>query len=219
MTDLSKLYVRNHRYQQHMLIGGAIVALVCGLAPRNERALFAIGDRPAPKAFAAIAPPPAFSGFFDTSEQGRRPAYRFRASPRRPGPVGQVPGALTPSAPSAVTPGEISPVGGGEPVQLASLDPSGTGIPGAPLAGSGPQTFGPSAAPDSVTTPTNPTNPTNPTGPSTPVTPVAPLPEPATWAMMILGFFCIGAALRRNARARSVQLEPVAFEAERLQPR
>ena len=29
---------------------------------------------------------------------------------------------------------------------------------------------------------------------------VSPVPEPATWAMMILGFFAIGAALRRRAR-------------------
>jgi len=37
--------------------------------------------------------------------------------------------------------------------------------------------------------------------PTTPQTPVTPVPEPATWAMMIVGFALIGRALRRKRGA------------------
>lgn len=243
MVDLSKLYVRNHRSQQQMLVGGTVLALVFSLAPRNERALFVIGDRPAPKAFAAVAPPPspaAFNGLFDDAGGAPRRAYQFRAPGRRVGVGTQGPDGLTPSSPGLALPAEPSPDAGtgvgAAPGPLASLGPSGPGgggIPGAPLAGAGPQDFGPAApggatsvtpvAPtDPVTpitpvtpvdpvTPVTPVTPIDPVTPVTPVTPVAAVPEPATWAMMLVGFFGIGAMLRR--RVRSVQLESVALEA------
>lgn len=40
--------------------------------------------------------------------------------------------------------------------------------------------------------------PVVPVTPVTPTTPVAAVPEPATWAMMILGFGMVGAAMRRK---------------------
>ena len=41
--------------------------------------------------------------------------------------------------------------------------------------------------------------------PSTPVT--GAVPEPATWAMMLLGFFGVGATMRRSATARRVTVQ------------
>lgn len=38
-----------------------------------------------------------------------------------------------------------------------------------------------------------------------PEPPLPPIPEPSTWAMLLAGFFTIGAALRRRARGRSAQ--------------
>jgi hypothetical protein len=43
--------------------------------------------------------------------------------------------------------------------------------------------------------------PTTPTPPTTPPTTVPLVPEPATWAMLIFGFFAAGLALRRNANS------------------
>ena len=45
------------------------------------------------------------------------------------------------------------------------------------------------------------TPPDTPVTPVVPVTPVTPgVPEPATWAMMLLGFAMIGSAVARKAR-------------------
>jgi hypothetical protein len=44
-----------------------------------------------------------------------------------------------------------------------------------------------------------PTTAATPAIPATPVTPVTPVPEPATWAMMLVGFAFIGRALRRKS--------------------
>lgn len=40
----------------------------------------------------------------------------------------------------------------------------------------------------------------NPTPTPTPTPPVSPVPEPSTWAMLLLGFFFSGSMLRRKAR-------------------
>ena len=202
MIDLATLYVRNHRDQQYMIVGGMMLALVVSLAPRNERALFVTGGRPAPTAFAAIAPPPvAFNGLFDDSGPFRRTNFRIGTPRRGAGPGVAGPDGFTPADPAGVTPGGGSPVGvGSPPVQLASLDPGGPGITGAPLAGSGPVTSGPGAAsagPASGGTPGG--GGAGPGTPTTPVTPVGPVPEPAAWVMMIVGFFGLGAMLRRRS--------------------
>lgn len=39
-------------------------------------------------------------------------------------------------------------------------------------------------------------------------TPVSPVPEPATWAMMILGFGAVGAMMRRRGRGTMAGLQP-----------
>ena len=156
MISLSELYVRNHRQQQYLIVGGIMLALVASLAPRSERALFVTGNRATPKAFAAIAPPAAFNGLFDETARGTPPPlYRLNAPRRGPGGRGTPPSDFAPVDAAGVAPGGLATVSEPDPVQLASLDPSslgtsgfgpaGRGITGAPLAGAGPATFGPGA--------------------------------------------------------------------------
>ena len=78
--------------------------------------------------------------------------------------------------------------GGGAP--LISAPP---GTPGTP---SGPTGGGTTTPPD---TPSGPTE--GPTPPLQPAPPTAPaVPEPATWAMLLLGFLATGAAVRSGRR-------------------
>lgn len=227
MIDLANLYVRNHRNQQYMIVGAMMVALLGSLAPRYERALFVTGGRVQPTAFAAIAPPPvAFNGLFADAAGPYAPLRAARGGvPRGVERTGAVPDGLDPAAPANYVPGDASPVGGDAPLtQLAALDPSRSGIVGGPLAGSGPLSFGPGAAasgaPGNPATPDSPTTPGGGTGGNTtvPVEPVGPVPEPSTWITMLIGFFGLGALLRRSRR-RSVQLEPIAGESDRVKSR
>lgn len=97
------------------------------------------------------------------------------------------------SAPPAVPPGQI---GGGGPGFPGFLTPGGGG--------------GGVIIPPVVTTtpPSNPGTPSTPSPPTTPVTPVTPtipptpaVPEPASWAMMLIGFLLIGQAVRHRPQA------------------
>lgn len=228
MIDLAKLYARNHRDQQYMIVGTMMVALLGSLAPRYERALFVTGGRAQPAAFAAIAPPPvAFNGLFDGPGSYSTLRGARNGVPRGAGQTDAVPDGLDPADLANEVPGNASPVGGAsQPAQLAALDPSGAGLTGGPLAGSGPLSFGPGAPVTSAGAPGNPGTPGNPTTPgggtggsnTAPITPVGPVPEPSTWAMMLIGFFGLGVLLR-HARRQSVQLESIPRELDRAETR
>ena len=146
---------------------------------------------------AEIAGPPAAAALPELADKGLVPL------PTGPG-----------GDPSAISgPGGVSPGGGF--VFPGSGGPSGPGGPGGPgqppvLPPTGPDN--PPVTPPPVLPPvTPPDNP--PTGPGNPPLtpppgqpPVGPggptvIPEPATWAMLTIGFFGLGAALRRR-RAR-----------------
>jgi hypothetical protein len=100
------------------------------------------------------------------------------------GPPPSPPLAPPPEAPLytavASPPTPIIPVTGGGPPILSNIPPPGGGGGGGGF------------TPPVVTTTETPV---------TPPTPVTPVPEPATWAMMILGFAMIGRAMRRNTLA------------------
>jgi hypothetical protein len=102
-----------------------------------------------------------------------------------------------PPSPLIALPPEVplySTVAGGPPVALPLTTAATPGTPGGPPVlsniplpgGGGGGIFSP---------------PTTAATPDVPSVPVTPVPEPATWAMMILGFALMGRMLRRRATA------------------
>jgi hypothetical protein len=196
MSKLLALYVKNHRQQMLMLASGVGAPILLGLTQSNERAMFASNSAAAPAAFAAIAN----SGEPETvfRQQRKRPAEAFIARLRQPGASGP-PASTAPTAPgnrllALVQPDEFGSI---PDLFLDPLDnPASTNnlanaLPGAPQAGSSPVGFA-----------------------LAPTVPVPAVPEPETWAMMIVGFFLVGSSLRMRRRNQSVELKPVAGKAD-----
>ena len=114
-----------------------------------------------------------------------------------PGESGGLPGSGGGGAPGGFGgPGFARGPGGLIPEDFAAAPP-GEGVPGDPGdPGVGPGLGDPGPDP----------NPGFPPGPGAPPPGIfdpgaSPVPEPATWAMLILGFFAIGAAIRRRKRS------------------
>lgn len=122
--------------------------------------------------------------------------------PASTGAPASVPSQFTPTVPQ---PSGGAPVGGGgtgtgttTPTDTPTDTPTGT------------PTTTPTGTPTTTPTGTPTTTPTGsptgtPTAPVDPDGPTAAVPEPATWAMLLLGFFAIGAATRRK---RSLSAAP-----------
>ena len=111
------------------------------------------------------------------------------------------PPAGDPPADFAIAPEDLAALPGGAPgAGGAPGDPGGDPLGDRFFAPSGPGGFGgPAFLPASFGSP--------PGGPIPPVIdPIIPgaggVPEPATWAMLILGFFGVGAAMRRRERRK-----------------
>ena len=137
----------------------------------------------------------------------RRPVLHQRALPkvRRPasplaGIVGAVP--IPPVVPPVIPGPLYNVVNGAPPPPVALSPPGGPGPPGRVFPGfsfPGGGGGGIVIPPPAIITP-----PDTPVVPVTPVTPVTPgIPEPSTWAMMLLGFAIIGSAVARKARSLS----------------
>ncbi|MDB5581813.1 MAG: hypothetical protein JWR80_6989 [Bradyrhizobium sp.] len=187
--------------------------LLIGIAPRSERALFLKDDSGVPaKAFSAVVPPldatrsqiersllnTVGSRNSRSGEGQTSPAQRQFVASNQSLLPGSLPGLLSagPAAGAAPAPGEAAP-------------PSG--VPSAPTGGQS-------------TTPTTPTTTSNPPaapglpaptggapsagtpnpGTPDPGTPVSAVPEPGSWAMMLLGFLAIGFVTRRRQVPRGV---------------
>lgn len=173
--------------------------LLVAVAPRNERALFLRdGRQPAAKAFLAVVPP-----LDPVRAQVERRLFDAiswrsgRAASGRPNAQGQQFGPTNQSLPPEALPGLLS---------------SGTG-PGAGPASQGGTSI---SAPATALTLAGGDQPPGATGgigagPGAPGLPnpiaggvtvpvvVAAVPEPSTWATMLLGFFVIGVAARRRS--------------------
>lgn len=125
------------------------------------------------------------------------PGERMLSTVRERAPDGWAPPTIdlpspqfgfVPDLPVATTPSSLAPVPSGNPgiVNPPPIFPGGPSGPNTPTV----------PVPEPGATPT-------PTPTPTPVTPVPAVPEPATWATMLVGFMVIGVALRRRgARAR-----------------
>ncbi len=103
--------------------------------------------------------------------------------------------------PNFVFPGVDGPITALVPQSLASIsdgDPGNDGVSGDP--GGDPDFFAPFFPGSQPSYPAVFPGPAlAPTPPSDPI--ISAVPEPATWAMMILGFFAVGAAVRRRRQA------------------
>ena len=104
----------------------------------------------------------------------------------------------------AVAPEDLAALTGGAPgAGGAPGDPAGDPLGDRFFAPSGPG-GGPAFLPASFGPPPNGPPPNGPIPPV--IDPIIPgagaVPEPATWAMLILGFFAVGAAMRRRERRK-----------------
>lgn len=199
VNDAETLLLTNHRRQLRIAAAGAVATLALAFIPQNARALFVVRDSGITALTAAIAP--------DVPNMGRYLVTVIGAV--RPGDLG--PAAFAPRLPGA-------------PFGTVPDSPFGSVAPIGPATPFGPEDFGPLAAfapgpdfgPLSLGSPGGflPTSPlafgpvgTSPVAPlaDTPVGPVVPaVPEPASWATMILGFLGVGLALRRRRRQAAI---------------
>jgi PEP-CTERM motif len=150
--------------------------------------------------FEGRSPGERFAGLLANLKQKRHAPLHQRALPKIRGPVSPLAGIVgAPVVPPIMPPAAETPlfnvVNGATPAPATEgAVPGGSPIvfPGftfPPRGGGG--VIGPSVV-------TAPPPETPPAIPVTPVTPVTPsVPEPATWAMMLLGFVMIGHAARR----------------------
>ena len=180
----------------------AVALLGASFIPTNVRAVF-LNDAHAipPKAFAARTPSPAVfpirtvpaspaAPTSDTSAAAVRPAGAsvlsdaLAGGPIVPGlPIDTLfPGPTSETAENPLLPAGAQNPSFGRAASAPGLAPFIGGLAGSPPSGS--------------TTP----GPTDPTDPTVPTDPVAAVPEPASWAMLLLGFFFIGGAMRRRQR-------------------
>lgn len=188
--------ITEQRHGEHLLTGLVVAALIGGLSVTDARAILEPGAELDPSAAAAITEEFAAQGPVELRVGGLGTPGRPGGGFGRPGgrPVRGLPGV--PGAPVTAAPGDIAPVAGAPdgvpvvgnpaPTDFASLTPTPTtpGIPGIP---------GLPGIPGGTTPP-----------PVDEVFPPAPaVPEPATWAMLILGFLSAGFMLRRRKGAIS----------------
>ncbi|TGX53519.1 PEP-CTERM sorting domain-containing protein [Sphingomonas gei] len=212
--------------ERRIVICSALALTLLSLVFRNDRALLlgpgAPGDREA-SAFTAVVAPPAVNGPTFSAFSGPVAGPR-RVGTRAPGIRGGVapaytPGFVAPATAPGTSPGAAEPAAAPAlPVQLASTNgparsytpqmASFIGLPGGVIFGSGNTTPTNPTDPTNPTNPTNPTDPTNPTNPTDPTGPTTPpdpgpgaVPEPVSWALMILGIGMVGASLRRRRAA------------------
>jgi hypothetical protein len=99
--------------------------------------------------------------------------------------------------PGGIGPIANGPIGFGDPVYLASglpgVAPIGGFAPGGPIGPGGGGILPPSTPGGGILVPPDDGGGDIPTPP-----PTASVPEPASWAMMIVGFLAVGGALRRR---------------------
>ncbi len=177
--------------------------LAAAAPPPTQRILGRVRERPA-----AIPPleggAPVAAG--DLVPLGAIPAQPGFASGGAPG-IGGVPGFG--GEPGSPFPGLPGGPGGGGPA--GPTLPGSPDVPIVPVVPVTPVVVVPVVPVSPLTPPTTdlpvtPTTPVVPTGPGGPVTlppTVSPVPEPASWVMMLFGFFALGCSMRRAGVRRA----------------
>lgn len=150
------------------------------LIPVKERVLSTVRERDPAGTLPGVEDPVVAGVPEGAAPAGPAPEERVLSGEREGLPGGGAPGGVG-------GPGGFAPFGGG-PGMLAPEN----------FATAPPDTGGPGDPGDPGLVPGGPGNPGIPGVPPGLPGGGAPVPEPATWAMMILGFFAIGAALRRR---------------------
>ncbi len=120
-----------------------------------------------------------------------------------PGPGGEGPVLISPGTPGNPPIPPIAPPGEEPPTVSPPVTQPPTGEPPVTPPGEEPPTVTPPPVAPPIDEPPTvfPPGMEPPIAPP-PVTPVTPVPEPGTWALMILGFGLLGARLRRRREAR-----------------
>ncbi|WP_174284549.1 PEPxxWA-CTERM sorting domain-containing protein [Sphingomonas bacterium] len=207
MARFDEEYLGNHRRQQSLMFVMSMLALLLAVAPRQERALF-ITQGVGLKAFGATLPPVNLASLIaspDGSGGNDVPSAFFARTPARPAgrsPFNDNPVGTPGFTPAADTPlvdgGQASPLVPSPSAQTIAYTGGGGGggLPFLPVSFTPP-----SATPVApVTATATPTPAATPVTTATPTpTPVVATPEPATWLMMIVGFFMIGSAIRTRS--------------------
>jgi len=180
--------------------------------PVADRVINGIGQQASEAAktvaslFEARSPGARLAGALASLKQRRHPLLHERALPKVRRPLSPLAAIVAAPPPPIATVPLFEAVGGpkpgapGVPVALTTAPGGGPVVfPFTPLPGGG---GGVIVTPPTTITPP-PGTPGTPGVPTTPTTPTSAVPEPGGWAMMLLGFALIGAALRRKRIARA----------------
>jgi hypothetical protein len=199
---VKKLFTMDPASQQSILLAFlCVVAFAASTIPRNERALFIMGNPVG--AFAATPETPALDG-----PQGPIAGFIRHIMGGRGGPGRPFPGNFLTVPPLGGLPGGLSPFGGPagqtNPGSLPGVGPGDGLAPGGPFGDDGSTAGG-----------GGPGGPGGPIGslpggdvgsiPRTgtlPPPPVGPVPEPEAWVLLLAGAFMTAAQLRRARRQR-----------------
>ena len=219
-------WVSAHRWPllAALLLLGVVVALgvatyrpdlIPGRArPVADRVISGIGQQAGEAAktvaslFEARSPGERLAGALASLKQKRQPLLHERALPKVRRPLSPLAAIVAAPPPPIATVPLYEAVGGPKPgtpgVPVALTTPPGGGpvvFPFTPLPGGG---GGVIVTPPTTITPP-PGTPGTPGVPTTPTTPTpSAVPEPMSWAMMLVGFALIGGALRRKLIAEAI---------------
>jgi hypothetical protein len=184
MTEIDRLLAAERSFQRGAIVVAIVLISMMTLPVSVARALFAPSDQIAAASFLGTGGGAVHSAVWVSPNGLRMVKYAKsrvflkakRSIPKR----AEALSAILPPAPIALAPPQEEPVSESPVVLAAALVPD-------PI-------DGPLGKPDLA----------GPIGPGRTIDTVSPVPEPASWAMTILGIGIIGGMLRRGRRIREI---------------